>query len=351
MFERTFAVLMAGGSGTRFWPLSRRRRPKQVLAIAEPVPLIRATVDRLGDLVPPERILVVTGADQADAIAEALPEVPRENLLLEPVARNTAPCLGLAAVVAASRVPDAVLLNLPADHVIRPADEFRDTARRALARADESGSLLTFGIRPTRPATGYGYIREDRETAPGIRSVAEFVEKPDRETAEGYLTLGQYRWNSGMFVWRADAFLSEVARHLPDLSAGLEQLRADPDALAEVFPRLPSISVDYGIMEKTDRAEVVAADFTWDDVGSIESLARLLEADEDGNRTRTELLALDSKNVIAVAPEGHLVATLGISDVAVIVTGDATLVCRRRDAQRVKELVARLGEIGREDLR
>jgi mannose-1-phosphate guanylyltransferase len=154
-----------------------------------------------------------------------------------------------------------------------------------------------------------------------------------------------------MFAWRADAYLGEVATHLPDLAAGLDRLRGDPDALAEVFPRLPSISVDYGILEKTDRAEVVAADFTWDDVGSIESLARLLEPDADGNRSRTDLLALESKDVIAVAPEGHLVATLGVENVAVIVTEDATLVCRREDAQRVKEIVERLQEIGREDLR
>ncbi|MEN8148423.1 MAG: sugar phosphate nucleotidyltransferase [Planctomycetota bacterium] len=351
MIDRTFVALMAGGSGTRFWPLSRRARPKQVLPIAEPVPMIRATVDRLGDLVTPERILVVTGADQADALAAALPEVPRENLLLEPAARNTAPCLGFAAVVAAAREPDAVLLNLPADHVIRPAEAFRNAARAALTRADEAGALLTFGVLPTRPATGYGYIREDRETAPGIRTVAEFVEKPDRETAEGYLATGQYRWNSGMFAWRADAYLGEVATHLPDLATGLDRLQADPDAVAEVFPRLPSISVDYGIMEKTGHAEVVAADFEWDDVGSIESLARLLEPDADGNRSRTDLLALDSTDVIAVAPEGHLVAALGVAGIAVIVTEDATLVCRREDAQRVKEIVGRLGDLGREDLR
>jgi len=350
MDDRVFIVLMAGGSGTRFWPLSRRTRPKQVLSIADDVPMIRATVDRLGDLASPERILVVTGADQAGAIADVLPEVPAGNLLLEPVARNTAPCLGYAAVVAAAREPDAVLLNLPADHVIHPAGEFRDAARRALARADAAGTLLTFGVRPDRPATGYGYLRENREVAPGIHRVASFVEKPDVETAEKYLETGQHRWNSGMFAWRADAFLSEVSRHLPELAAGLARLRDDPESLAEVFPRLPSISVDCGVMEKTDRAEVVAAEFAWDDVGSFEALARIIAPDDAGNHARADLLALSARDVIAIAPEGHLVAALGVEGIAVIVTEDVTLVCRREDAQRVKEIVARLKKDGREEL-
>jgi len=252
--------------------------------------------------------------------------------------------------VAASRDSNAVLLNLPADHVIRPAEEFRDTVRRALARADDAATLLTFGIRPTRPATGYGYIRENQEVAPGIHRVASFVEKPDRATAAEYVATGQYRWNSGMFAWRADTFLGEVAAHLPDLASGLDRLRDDPDSLAEVFPRLPAISVDYGVMEKTDRAEVVAADFTWDDVGSFEALGRILDADDAGNRARGDLLALSAKNVIAVAPKGHLVAALGVRDIAVLVTEDATLVCRREDAQRVKEIVALLSDQGREGL-
>jgi mannose-1-phosphate guanylyltransferase len=234
--------------------------------------------------------------------------------------------------------------------VIRPAKDFADAASRALRRADEALTLLTFGIRPTRPATGYGYIRENREVAPGIHRVAEFVEKPDRETAESYLAAGQYRWNSGIFAWRADAFLAEIALYLPDLAAGLDRIGRDPESLDTVFPRLPAISVDYGIMEKTKRAEVIAADFEWDDVGSFEALGRIVPPDDAGNHARGGFVAIDAKDVVAVAPEGHLVAALGIENLAVIVTGDATLVCRREDAQRVKEMVERLREDGREEL-
>lgn len=350
MNEHIFVVLMAGGSGTRFWPLSRRARPKQVLSIVEDQPMIRGTVERLGPLAEPSRVLVVTGADQAEAIRLVLPEIPPRNVLCEPTPRNTAPCLGLAAAVAHERDPDAVLLCLPADHFIWPVSDFRDAARRALERANDGRTLVTFGVRPTRPATGYGYIREGSEMAPGIRRVAEFVEKPDRATAEGYFASGQYRWNSGMFAWRADVFLEETAAHLPDVKRGLDRIREDADCLAEVFPTLPSISVDYGIMEQTDRAEVIAADFDWDDVGSFGAIERLVDADDAGNRARGDLLAIDASRVTAIAPAGHLVAAIGVEDLVVVVTDDATLVCRRKDAERVKLMVAELKKRGRTEL-
>jgi mannose-1-phosphate guanylyltransferase len=350
MNQHIFVVLMAGGSGTRFWPLSRRARPKQVLSIVNDRPMIRETVDRLGPLAEPSRVLVVTGADQAESIRAALPEIPPRNVLCEPAPRNTAPCLGLAASVARGMDPDAVLLCLPADHVIWPVSDFRDAARRALERAFDGRTLITFGVRPTRPATGYGYIREGEETAPGIRKIAEFVEKPKRKTAEEYFASGQYRWNSGMFAWRADVFLEEAAAHLPELSEGLDRVRSDAGCLDEVFPTLPSISVDYGIMERTARAEVIAADFDWDDVGSFGAMERLMDPDEDGNRARGDLLAIGANNLTAVAPEGHLVAAIGVKDLVVVVTDDATLVCQRKDAERVKEMVEELKRRGRTEL-
>jgi len=350
MREHTYIVLMAGGSGTRFWPLSRRTRPKQMLPIAGASPMIRETVDRLGGLVPPERVLVVTGADQADAIKEVLPEVPEANFLLEPAPRNTAPCLGLAAVTALQRDPEAVLLCLPADHVIRPAEAFRNALTLATRRADEAGTLLTFGIRPTRPATGYGYILAGAEAVPGVRAIDEFVEKPDEKTAKEYVKDGRYRWNSGMFAWRADAFLKEVAAHLPVLSTGLAEIRDDPERLGRVFPTLPSISVDYGIMERTRRAEVVDAEFAWDDVGSFEALSRLIPADQDGNHIRGDAVVLDGSGLVVVSPRGRTVGALGVSDLVIVATDDVVLVCPRDRAEDVKLLVARLAETGRENL-
>jgi mannose-1-phosphate guanylyltransferase len=350
MWEHVYVVLMAGGSGTRFWPISRRARPKQILPIAGPDPMIRVTLDRLGDHVPPERVLLVTGADQADALREVLPELPAENLLLEPTPRNTAPCLGLAAVTAVLRDPQAILLCLPADHVIRPDQAFRDVCRMATERAAGAGTLLTFGIRPTHPATGYGYILSGAETSPGVHRVESFVEKPDLPTAKEYLRHGGYRWNSGMFAWRADRFLEEVARHLPVLSEGLGRLRDDPASLPQVFPRLPSISVDYGIMERTDRAEVVDAAFGWDDVGSFEALSRLIEADDEGNYVRGSAVLLDSTGLVVLAGEGRMVGAVGLSDLVIVDSGDALLVCPRTRAEDVKHLVAKLRDAGRDDL-
>jgi mannose-1-phosphate guanylyltransferase len=348
--DRTFAVLMAGGSGTRFWPLSRRRRPKQVLPFAGGVPLARAAFERVRGLVPPERVLVVTGADQVAALREILPEIPPDGFLVEPAPRNTAPCLGLAAVEAERRRPGALLLNLPADHVIEPVETFRETARRALARADAAGALVTFGIAPTRPATGYGWIRLGPETAPGVHAVARFTEKPDAATAEGFLADGGYRWNGGLFAWRADAFLGEVRTHLPALAEGLDALTADPARLGGIFPGLPEISVDFAVMERTSRAEVCLADFRWDDVGSLEALARLLPPDGTGNHGIGALLTLDGGSNVVVAPPGHLVAGIGVHDLVVIATPDVTLVCPRDRAEEVSRLVKELRRRGREDL-
>jgi mannose-1-phosphate guanylyltransferase len=350
MDDRTFAVLMAGGSGTRFWPLSRRRRPKQVLPFADGVPLARAAFDRVEGLAPPERVLVVTGADQVEALRELLPGIPASGFLVEPAPRNTAPCLALAAAVARERCPGAVLLNLPADHVIGPAEAFRETAARALARADAAGTLVTFGIAPVRPATGYGWIRLGDETAPGIHRVSRFTEKPDAPTAARFLADGGYRWNGGLFAWRADAFLGEVRRFLPALAEGIDAIAADPARLADVFPTLPEISVDFAVMERTDRAEVCLADFRWDDVGSLEALARLIPADGAGNHPIGTHLDLDGGDHVVVAPPAHLVATLGVRGLVVVTTGDVTLVCPRDRAEEVGRLVKELRRRGREDL-
>jgi mannose-1-phosphate guanylyltransferase len=235
-----------------------------------------------------------------------------------------------------------VLLCLPSDHVIRPADVFRATALRALARADSARTLVTFGVMPRWPSTGYGYLEQGKKVAPGIRRVKRFLEKPKKKVAKQLVKGGKHRWNSGMFAWRADVYLEEVGAHLPDLAKGLDRLREDPGRVAEVFPDLPAISVDYGVMEKTDHAEMVKADFEWDDVGSFEAFARLIEPDEQQNHARGEFLGVGAKGVVSVAPAGHLVAALGVKDLVVVVTEDATLVCRRKHAEKVKELVEKL---------
>ncbi len=350
MHEHTFATLMAGGSGTRFWPLSRRTRPKQILPIAGDRPMIRVTLDRLGGQVPPERVLVATGADQEAGIRKVLPEIPAENFLLEPTPRNTAPCLALASATALARDPLAVMVCLPADHVIRPAEAFRNALTLATKRADRAGTLLTFGIRPTRPATGYGYILAGEETIPGVRTVREFEEKPGLEKAERFLKHGGYRWNSGMFTWRADAFLAEVETHLPVLATGIAKIARDPACLSKVFPTLPSISVDCGIMERTGRAEIVDAAFGWDDVGSFEALSRLIDRDQAGNYIRGDAVVLDGEGLIIDSGGGRTVGALGVSDLVIIATDDVVLVCSRRRAEDVKLLVGKLTLAGREDL-
>jgi len=350
MHEHTYVALMAGGSGTRFWPLSRRARPKQILPIAGDEPMIRVTLDRLGGMIPPERVLVATGADQVAGIREVLPEIPAENYLLEPTPRNTAPCLALASATALGRDPLAVMVCLPADHVIRPAEAFRNALTLATKRADQAGTLLTFGIRPTRPATGYGYIRAGEETVPGVRVVGDFLEKPCPEVARGFLKQGGYRWNSGMFAWRADAFLEQVDVHLPVLAKGIRKISEDPACLPRVFPTLPSISVDYGIMEKTDKAEVVDAAFAWDDVGSFEALARLIDKDKAGNHIRGEAVVLSGKGLIIDSGGGRIVGALGVSDLVIVATDDVVMVCSRDRAEDVKLLVGKLTEAGREDL-
>jgi mannose-1-phosphate guanylyltransferase len=350
-----YAVIMAGGIGTRFWPHSRKGRPKQFLPIAGDRPMIAETTSRVAGVVPAERILVVTRASQVDMVREACPEVPDANILAEPVGRNTAPCIALAALKVVADDPEAVLLCLPADHVIRPAEVFHRTTRVVLDRAREGRTLLTFGIPPTHAATGFGYIERGDAVTDAVHRVVRFVEKPDAETARGYLETGRFLWNSGMFAWRADVYLEEMDRHLPEVTRALAPVanRAGPTvdpALDEAYRGLTGISVDYGIMERAGRAEVVPADFEWDDVGSWRALERLLDADGHGNVARGEYLGLDSRGVVAVAGEDHTIATIGVRDLVIVRTDDVTLVCPKDRAEDVKKLVERLEETGRDDL-
>ena len=354
------AVIMAGGVGTRFWPRSRKRRPKQLLPIAGAASMIRLTVERLRSRIDPQAILVVTQADQADAMRRELPEVPPENVLVEPCGRNTAPCIGLAAAVMRARgAGQQTMWVLPADHVVREVDTFRAVLGAGDALVVAQDRLVTLGIRPSRPETGYGYIQMGAESTvvDGQRfgRVTRFVEKPDLAVARELVTDARYLWNSGMFAWRADRIRSELDRHVPELAVGLDVLEAaygTPDweaRLNEAYPSFPSISIDYGVLERATDVWVAPVEFGWSDVGSWASLAELREADVHGNVLSAGSVALDAQRTIVEAGE-RTVVVLGVSDLIVVDAGDAVLVCHRDRAQQVGKIPAELQRRGKESL-
>jgi len=348
----TYAVIMAGGAGTRFWPASRATMPKQLLPLgADPnESLIAATVRRIAPMVPPERVYIATGEALLDATARELPQIPRANLLAEPVPRNTAPCIGWATATIARRDPGATVMVLPSDHFIANEDGFRRVVGRALEGALR-GNLTTIGIVPTRPETGYGYIEVGPDLEPGLHGVARFVEKPDRARAEAYVAGGKHLWNAGMFFFQARAMTEAIAMHLPDLAAGLTRLDdaaakgAERAALAAIFPTLPSVSIDVGVMEKAAKLAVVKGDFGWNDVGSWESAWELASRDPEGNALPAGSIAVDAKgNLVRDLTTGgatkkRVYALVGVSDLVVVETDDAVLVIPRSRAQDVRSVV------------
>jgi mannose-1-phosphate guanylyltransferase len=348
------AVIMAGGAGTRFWPASRALRPKQLLPLAGTAePLLAATVRRLEPLVPPEHVVVVTGEHLAAATAEAVPRVPKAQILKEPAPRNTAPCIAWANATIARRDPDAVVMVLPSDHFIGNEPEFRNVLARAIEVAS-SGRVATVGIVPTRPETGYGYIELGADLAGhvGTREVARFVEKPDRARAEEFVAGKKHLWNAGMFFFRVRDMSALVEKHLPDLAAGVARIDADPSALAAVFPTLPSISIDHGVMEKASGLAVVPGDFGWNDVGSWQSSWELAKRDEKGNAVDEGSLAIDGAGnlVRSLGKNKKVVALVGVSDLVVVDTDDAVLVMPRERAQDVRLIVEALKSAGRKAL-
>ncbi len=352
-----YSVIMAGGSGTRFWPASRRSRPKQLLCLTGRRSLLQQTVERMAPLTPPERVLVVTGAGHAEQVAQQLPQVPAAQVLAEPLARNTAAAAGLAAAWVARRDPQAVCLVLPADHLITDEALFRRTLERAVQVAREEEALVTLGLTPRYAATGFGYIETGRvldQAEPQVSRVRAFHEKPELELAQRYLASGRHLWNSGMFAWRAGVLLREIDTHLPELGRGLKELAPLLDtpeqdqALARIYPGLPSISVDHGILEKSDCLRVVRADFGWSDVGSWEAMAELWPADQAGNACRQgHLLALDARDNLISAGD-RLTALLGVSGLVAVVTDDVLLILPRQRCQEVKDIIAELERRGLE---
>ncbi len=350
-----FAVIMAGGKGARFWPRSREKMPKHLLDILGEQSIIRQTVDRIRPLVPPERTLIVTGRSHAAELIRQLPEIPPENILIEPVGRNTAPCIGLAAIHILKRVPDDVMLVLPSDHRIGDEPRFRQVLRAAADAASRKNPLVTIGIRPTGPETGYGYIEQgalfatlQQEKIYRVRSIRE---KPPLEEARRFLEQGGFSWNSGMFAWKASTILTAIERFLPGLHQGLRQIREalgtvrEGEVVGAIYAGLQAVSIDYGVMEKAKEVLIIPGDFGWSDLGSWDALWEVSAKDENGNAVRGEVIGIDAGDSLIHCP-GKLVALVGVKDLLVVETNDALLICRRGRSQDVRKVVAAIEKKG-----
>lgn len=349
------AVIMAGGSGTRFWPQSRQRLPKQLLKLAGDRTMIQQTLDRCAGLVDHASFWVVTNSVQVEKTREQLPELPAENVLTEPCARNTAPCVGLSAIHALHRDPEAILFIMPADHVISPIDVFQAATRKAVdvVQADAS-RLVLFGITPSFPATGYGYIERGglMEGHDGVFDVESFREKPALELAEQYVGAGNFYWNCGIFCWKAATIMEHLQQYEPESWQRLQtiaQAIGTPEydaVLAAEFPQMNSISIDYAVLERASGVTVLEAPYNWDDVGSWLAVPRLAGTDDQGNTIDGDVVSIDTSNTIVRTTDDHLVATLGVEDLIIVHTPDATLVARRDDSERIKQILAELKERG-----
>ncbi len=344
-----YAVIMAGGAGKRLWPMSRISRPKQLLPLLEGKSLMEIAVERLAGLFEPERILIITNAEYSESVAAALPSLPKENIIGEPEGRDTANAIALGAAILAGKAPDATMAVFTADHVIRPVEDFAKSIRQACDIAEQNpGALLTFGIKPTWPHTGLGYIHCKKQVGDGVHEVAAFKEKPDHQTARRYVEDGKHFWNSGMFVWKVGAIEKALKDLLPDsqqkLTAITQAVAEGKDysaALAEIYPTLKKISIDYAVMEKAKKVLMVELKCEWLDIGSWPALENVTEPDDAGNAIVADnAVLLDSFRNVVVSENGHLISMLGMDDCIVVHSNDATLICNKNDSQRLKELVA-----------
>ncbi|NOZ57323.1 MAG: NTP transferase domain-containing protein [Calditrichaeota bacterium] len=342
------AVIMAGGSGTRFWPRSRERMPKQLLSLVNERSMLQNTIDRLGDLVTPEQVLVVSTATQADAIRQQLSNIPEENIIVEPKGKNTAPCIGLAALYARRRDPDSVMVVLPADHLIEGEEQFRQVLRTGERLARETEALVTIGIKPTYPSTGYGYIQfgdliEKQGDVEAYR-VKTFAEKPTLEVAKRFLNSGDFLWNSGIFIWKTATILQHIEELLPELYNGLMEIDKalgtpeEAEVVNRVYCQIRSVSIDYGVMEHAKNVIVLKATFSWNDLGTWEEVYKISPKDENGNAITGLVVHKDTKNSLIDSPH-RLIATLGVEDLVVVDSGDAILICHRDRAQEVRDIV------------
>lgn len=347
--RQVYAVILAGGSGSRLWPLSRQHLPKQFLALDGASSLLQTTINRLSPVIDKKDVIVVT--QESHAKGEAYHALLPYQALYEPIGRNTAPAIALAAAYLVAGGDDPVMVVLPADHIIKDEVQFRAHLNVAIEAA-ESGRLMTFGIQPTRPDTGFGYIKAHQSGDSEVCEVDHFTEKPDLENAERFLKEGGYYWNSGMFVWRASSILSEVKTHLPAVDQILQTILAESraggnfqQAVEKHFPAMPSISIDYGVLEKSDRVSLIPCNIGWNDVGSWQAVHEISNRDENGNALQGNVIELGCKNSL-IRAEKRLVAAIGVEDVCIIETADAVLVSKSDQTQRVREVVDALHEKG-----
>jgi mannose-1-phosphate guanylyltransferase len=356
--RRVYGAIMAGGGGTRFWPWSREKRPKQILPIISNRSMIWETVERVSHFIPPEKIFIVTSRSQAKDLHREVPQVPKRNLLVEPVGRNTAPCLCLAALHIQKLDPEAVMVALPADHLIANRRGFLRTLKAAVGFAEKQNFLMTLGARPTEPETGYGYIQKGETLGrmngiPVFRAKA-FREKPTLAQARVYMRRGDYFWNSGMFVWRVGIFLAAAEKFLPQLYEEMLTLQTfmgtsrEVALLEKIYPHLQPVSVDYGVMEKADNVALIPAQFSWSDVGSFAALGKIWPKDKNGNALmegrqagRGKILAIDSSGCL-IRGEEKLIATIGLKDMVVVEAGNAFLVCPMERSQEVRRVLQEL---------
>ena len=358
--NHTYAVIMAGGGGTRLWPVSRKKHPKHILPLLGEDTLFQSTVARLEELVPLDQILIVTAEGQAEELEKQAPGIPAKNFLIEPEPRGTASVVGLAASVLAKRDPEAVMLVLPSDHYIRNRDLFH-LVMRAAVQVAHKGYLVTLGITPSFPSTGYGYIQRgellpEKYNYPVYR-VLRFTEKPDEEKAREMLARGDHSWNSGMFIWRVDRILDEFARQMPDLRTALKKIGAtwntpeEQRVLRAEWPRLKPVTVDYGIVEHAENVAVLlAGGLEWSDVGSWDSLFDILLPDQDGNViVNSEHMLLETHDTLVYSTEKKLIITVGVDDLIVVDSGDALLVCHRDQAQQVRLVIENLKKMDKND--
>jgi mannose-1-phosphate guanylyltransferase len=351
IMNKLYCLIMAGGSGTRFWPRSRTSKPKQYLNLFGSESLLESTVNRFGKFMDFENIYIVSGRSQSQVLEEQTPTIPKGNLIYEPVGKNTLPCIGLAAMFAEMQNPNGIMVVSPSDHLIQDEDLFRDAVLAASKIADEKDGIVTIGISPSYPATGYGYIQVEKELMGGEKirqfKVKRFVEKPGFETASGYLSQGGFYWNSGLFIFKISVFIDSVRKFAPELYKDLRKIQSDigtpnfEDTLDTIYRAVEGISVDYGIMEHAQNIYLVEGNFPWNDLGSWESVYLFSEKDEKGNAGTGEKLLIDTRNSYAYTDEG-VVAVIGLDDVIVVREGNAVLICKREKAEDVKMVVDQL---------